>query len=306
MDLKAHLLRFLPQFADIGSYRIRLPYGSRLNLYQSKFRRYDMALGEIASLANATHVDLHAIDIGANVGDTAALIRKYADVPVLCIEGDARLLPILRANCVQMGPRVEIEPSFVGKSGTAIDAARIGSAGLNASLVHAVVPAGSAAPANATRMSSMSEILARHPTFARARLLKIDTEGFDFDIIGQSVDFLSDAKPILFFEYAPTFRPDTPDAGPETLRLLASLGYTRFLFYDNYGNFLLSVTSENIDQCDDLHAYLLGNATYGPVVHYFDICAFHAEDLALAEAVRQHARGLPTGHVRQVNAGQGA
>jgi FkbM family methyltransferase len=290
MDLKAQLRRLLPQHAEIGSYRIRLPYGSRLNLYQRRFRRYDISLGEIASIAKAAHVDLNAIDIGANVGDTAALIRKHADIPVLCIEGDAKLIPLLRANCRQMGASIEIEPCFVGKSGTRVDTSRIGAAGLNASLVGSVVAEAQATGAGTVTLSSLSEIVARHPRFERARLLKIDTEGFDFDIIGQSADFLARARPIVFFEYAPSFRPDTPDAGPATLRLLADLGYSRFLYFDNFGNFLVSIAADNLDQSDDLHSYLLANEMNGQVVHYFDICAFHEEDQGIADAVRRNER----------------
>ena len=292
MDLIAQLGRWLPQHVDIGASRIRLPHGSLLKVYQRRFRRYDMALGEIARLARDHHPDLHAIDIGANVGDTAALIRKHADIPVLCIEGDARLLPLLRANCRPVGAAIEIEPSFVGRSGSVVDLSRIGAAGMNASLVDAVVPASQAGTGTA-RLASMAEIIARHPRFERAGLLKIDTEGFDFDIIELSADFLAAAQPIVFFEYAPTFRPDTPDAGPAALRRLAELGYSHFLYYDNVGNFLLAVAADNLAQCDDLHSYLLGNERDGTVVHYFDICAFHARDAALAEAVRRQERVPP-------------
>ena len=287
MDLLGRIRRNLPQHTQIGPYRIRLPKGSQLNFYQRCFRRYDAALGDIATLLHAARPDLHAIDIGANVGDTAAVMRKQADIPVLCIEGDQRLLPVLRANCRQMGARVVIEPSFVGQPGMAVDVSRIGDAGRNASLVGAVVSGAAAEAPGAARFASMRDIIARHPAFARAGLVKIDTEGFDFDIIRDAADFLADVRPVVFFEYAPSFRPDTPDAGPATLRQLAALGYRRFLYYDNFGNFLVSVAADDVEQCLDLHAYLAGNQRHGTVVHYFDICAFHERDLDLARQVRQ-------------------
>src|SRR4051812_39979812 len=112
------------QYDNIGGRRVRLPNNSHALEYKRRFRLYDTALGSIANIANAKYPDLHAIDIGANVGDTAALIRKFADIPVLCIEGDPGLLSILNENAGRLG-NITVEPSFVGVDGQAIDLKRI-------------------------------------------------------------------------------------------------------------------------------------------------------------------------------------
>src|ERR1039458_4940240 len=92
-----------PQYDTVGRHRIRLPVGSQVLDHKRRFRLYDTALGSIASMIHAKYPDLHAIDIGANVGDTAALIRKSADIPVLCIEGDPLLVPVLLDNSARLG-----------------------------------------------------------------------------------------------------------------------------------------------------------------------------------------------------------
>ena len=56
------------------------------------------ALGRLVTLAYGTYPDLAVIDVGANVGDTAAVIKAGADVPVFCIEGDPQIYPILQRN----------------------------------------------------------------------------------------------------------------------------------------------------------------------------------------------------------------
>lgn len=174
MSFLSRIRRELPQFVNIGQYRLRLPPGSKLNLYQAQFRRYDIALGEIARVIHKAYPTMCAIDVGANVGDTAALIRKYADIPVLCIEGDKKLLPMLMENLAQMEFEVVIEPSFVGRDRTFVDETKIREGGLNASLVGAIGTVD-----RGIEMQSLETILLRHPKFAGAKLWKIDTEGCD-------------------------------------------------------------------------------------------------------------------------------
>ena len=64
------------------------------------------ALGRLVTLAYGKYPDLAVIDVGSNVGDTAAVIKAGADVPVFCIEGDPQIYPILQRNTRRLpGPR---------------------------------------------------------------------------------------------------------------------------------------------------------------------------------------------------------
>jgi len=277
-------LRRQAQFATVGRYRICLPRGSILNEIQQRYKRYDVALGEIASVIAAKYPNLRAIDIGANVGDTASLIRRYADIPVLCVEGDPVLMPLLRRNAATLGDGIVIEPSFVGPEGTWVDLSKATALGVNASLVGAL--AGNAGE-RSTRLRRLESILDDHHDFSAAKLVKIDAEGFDFDIVSHSTSFLGRAKPAVFFEYQPSLRPYEPQAGVEAIETLQQLGYTAFLYYDNFGNFLIRLRDTDRDKVVDLNSYLEANHRFGTVVHYFDICAFHEEDVDLAEEIRK-------------------
>jgi FkbM family methyltransferase len=270
------------QFATIGRYRIQLPPGSRLLVYQDLYKRYDVALGEIARIARAKYPGLHAIDIGANVGDTAALIRKHADIPVLCIEGDPAVVPILRQNAGLFGNEVEIEQSFIGPEGQFVDEKRIVDAGRNASLRVAIQENGR------LPFRSLKAILESHPRFSSAKLMKVDTEGFDFRIVRASLEWLGAAKPLVFLEYDPSFTPAEPDAGIDTLMALVGIGYEHFVFYDNFGNFIVSLRGAERDHFQELDGYLRANRKAGTIVHYFDVCAIHGEDADVAQAIRSH------------------
>jgi FkbM family methyltransferase len=248
--------------------------------YRSSFHLYDTALARIASILKAKYHTLHAIDIGANVGDTAALIREFAEIPVLCIEGDPVLLPILTENAIRLGPGVTIEPSFVGEDGKAVNLNSADDLGRNACLVKAMDPQGS------VRLRSLRSILTDYPAFCSAKLLKTDTEGFDFDIIRQSLDFIQQSKPVVFFEYDPYLRPNEPHAGLETIEALIRAGYSNFIYYDNFGNFLLQSEASNSSIFSDLDGYLASNRRHGVAVYYFDICALHQEDADLGPKIK--------------------
>jgi FkbM family methyltransferase len=269
-----------PQYAQIGRHRIRLAVDSRWPHYRKKFQLYDAALGPIAAVVHAKYPALHAIDIGANVGDTAALIRESAEIPILCIEGDPVLLPILAENAARLGPDVVIEPSFVGPEGAAVNLQSATDLGRNASLVNA---ADSRGP---IKLRTLAAILADHPEFRSAKLLKTDTEGFDFDILRQSLDFIEQSKPLIHFEYDPHFHPDQPRAGLDAIAALIATGYSDFIYYDNFGNLLLHATAANTTLFADLDSYLASNQRHGIAVYYFDVCAIHREDASLAAAIK--------------------
>jgi FkbM family methyltransferase len=275
-----------PQYAQIGKYRIRLPLHSQLLFYRSGFPIYDTALGQIAAVLGAKYPALHAIDIGANVGDTCALIRQRAEISVLCVEGDPILLPILTENMGQFGPGVAMEPSFVGPEEQTVNLTLADDLGRNASLIGAIGSEGS------VKLRSLNAILADHPAFRHAKLLKIDTEGFDFDIIKQSMEFVRQSRPAIFFEYDPHFRPNEPRAGLETMEALIRAGYSDFLYYDNFGHFLLHTDASNFRIFADLDNYLASNRKYGTAVYYFDVCALHQEDSDLVPEIKSRTQSL--------------
>jgi hypothetical protein len=122
------------------------------------------------------------------------------------------------------------------------------------------------------------------------KLLKTDTEGFDFDIIRQSIEFVQQSRPAVFFEYNPHFLPDEPCAGLETLEALIRVGYSDFIYYDNFGHFLLHSNASNRRIFSDLDSYLASNRKHGVAVWYFDICALHREDADLVSEIRSYTQ----------------
>ncbi|HAZ47444.1 MAG TPA: hypothetical protein DDW76_13250 [Cyanobacteria bacterium UBA11369] len=135
---------------------------------------------------------------------------------------------------------------------------------------------------------SLASILSHYPSFQNSKLLKIDTDGFDFYIIQTSIEFINKLCPVLYFEYDITFNHKGEEAGLETIQTLFDIGYEYFIVYDNYGNYLISLSNQEYDRFLDLTAYLASNRKKSgtPAVHYFDICAFTDNDIDLFEAIR--------------------
>src|SRR5690349_19398723 len=85
----------LIQYALDGT-PLLLPMSHPLPLYRREYPQYSSNVGRIAAAIARNTPDFTFIDIGANVGDTLAIVRANAEFPVLCIEGAEQYLPVLR------------------------------------------------------------------------------------------------------------------------------------------------------------------------------------------------------------------
>jgi FkbM family methyltransferase len=222
------------------------------------------------------------IDVGANVGDSVAIVRGYSDHPVFCLEGEPRFFQLLQNNTVHL-PAVEIEQTFIGVAGDHVSS-------INTRSGNAQVRLGSA-PSRAN-ICTLSEALSRHPRFATAKLLKIDAEGFDCRIIAAEAGFLRRAKPILFFEYDPTSCELLGQQALPVFSQLSSLGYSTILIYQNVGRYFMSLDLGQVDALEDLHHFIsdLGG--------YCDVAAFHGEDVEIAISLRASEYANRTTHTR--------
>lgn len=264
----------------IGPHSIVLPPGHMLDQYQTRWKRYDMALGEIARIVYAKYPGYTAIDIGANIGDTAALICKYNPVSVLCVEGHPGFLTLLETNASRVSSEIEIEKCFLGADGRTVQFAQIAENKGTASLT---TESGTGEPGVSIPMKSLETVLTEHPVFSDPRLIKIDTDGLDFRILLASKSCLQRLRPILYFEYDTNFQSTSDKEALQAIKMLISIGYTRFLVYDNYGNYLMTVTTQ--DTFAELNAYLRSNRKHGWAVYYFDICAMTEDDADLFDQI---------------------
>jgi len=246
----------------VAGVELELPLSHELPFYLHDHPRYGRVAGELAALAGGP-----VVDIGANVGDTAAIVRAHTDAPILCVEGEDRFFELLRRNAACLDPAPELEHAFVsagpvrGRVEVAAGSAR-------------VVPGEGEVPAR-----TLGEILADHPAFERPRLLKLDTDGMDVPILLAHIELLDRLRPVLLFEYDPHLGAD-----PGVFDALRTIRYERGLAWENTGEPAGALALEDRAAISALHDRYSGHRG----TRYADVAVFHAGDAALAEHL-EHA-----------------
>jgi len=178
----------------MGSYLL-MPFSHQLPYILQFLPEYTMNVARGARHVQAKYPSMSIVDIGANVGDTLAIIRNAVNSPVLCIEGEARFFALLERNARTFDD-VQLEQAFVGDP-EATSRFDVQSAGGTAQL-------SASSSGSAVAFRTLSSILHDHHAFEQTfRLLKIDTDGFDVPILLGSLELLRSRHPVIFFEYSP-------------------------------------------------------------------------------------------------------
>jgi FkbM family methyltransferase len=256
---------------QIGARTLSIPLSHDLPLHRAAHPQYSSNLSRVVAQLTPGSSDFTAIDVGANVGDSVALMRSVGDFPILCIEPEHSYVRYLHKNARELG-NIDVLQAALG------DRNSRNSVGL-------VSKSGTASVDPAVRgpiaVTTLDDVIEAMPGYACARLLKIDTDGSDLKVIRGSTSFLSAAQPILFFEYDPTFF--SWEEAAETIELLRRLGYGTMLFWDNTGDFLIRLTTGDREGLRDLTSYYRGRAS----TRYCDVAVFAGADEAISAIIHR-------------------
>jgi FkbM family methyltransferase len=247
----------------VGDRRLFFPLSSNFPFTCRRHPYYATNVARIAYHVHQHYPDLRFIDVGAYVGDTVAVIRQQAAFPILAIEGNDAIYRILEKNMMAMR-QVDLVRALIGNPS------------------RSEIEASQNTPASQTHMSLM-QILDQFPQYRPAKMLKIDTDGYDGHVLRGAGEFLSTAHPIIFFEYDPDLLVRYGDHGLSVLRLLREMGYQTALFYEHTGEYILSATLDNTSLLEDLTQWYSGFGGH----RYCDLCVFHADDEGLCQTIRR-------------------
>jgi FkbM family methyltransferase len=286
----------------IGRFKLTLPSDHQLDEFQRHYRLHNTALGEIARIAARKYPDLVAVDVGANIGDTAASLCRHMDIPVLCIEGHPAFVALLRHNLKQLPQCIEVAECLAGAPAGEIVVGHLKNHNGTATIMS---EAPMAKGGRTIRIRPLPDILGDHPRFGRPRLVKIDTDGWDFNILLSSAGFIADVHPILYFEYMPYSQDDALAQSIEVIIKLQELGYDRFLVYDNFGNFVETIEADATERFRGMNRYLMSQRLFGRIaIHYYDIAAFVSNDADIAIELRNYHLALIDTRVRDAGSRQ--
>jgi FkbM family methyltransferase len=245
----------------IGAHSICLPAGHALPRYQEANRLYDrfpLILGEVLP-----HGDL-IIDVGANVGDTAAALCNATSRRIVCVEASRRYFGLLEDNARtlrQHGHEITCVNALVGLPGISGEIRERDSSG---ELV---------LTNDGGRTQSLDDVIS--PLLQdenRIALIKIDTDGMDGSILRSGEQTLRQHEPLLFWENE-IKTPDNFYAYGAAFEMLENIGYNRFSIFDNFGNPML--VTRTIEHLHSLSRYVLSmhQCQSTRTFPYFDVFA---------------------------------
>lgn len=265
---------------QLGKSQLIIPFEHALPYYRKTYAKYSQNVVDVSALVVKKYPQSSIIDIGANIGDTVALIRSEVDAPILCVEGEAEYFEVLAENAKQWS-NVILENTFVaiGDMKEKWVNNQVGGT------AHLTKVEDESASIQAVTFQSLDEILSRHPQIRQScRLVKVDTDGFDLGILNESLPELKRHLPVLFFEYDPHYFLKLYDGLP-ILKRLMDAGYRYFVVYDNWGNYLLSGSSDQTALIEDIHHYYTQPNTY-----YCDMVLLSENDCDIANELRAMSR----------------
>lgn len=269
----------------VGAHTVQLFANERVYPGRVWDEKHNAELSRLVAAALTKYPDVAVIDVGANLGDTAAVIKTAGDVPIFCIEGDPRIYEVLQQNIRQfpnvtarnvlLGERTENIPVVFQKEGWNLT----------------VVPDGGPS-ATTVSLTTLDECTHEIADLDRYRVLKVDVEGFDCRVIRGGMAYIERVHPLILMEYNRENMDAIGEKGLDTLMRLRDAGYSSIVYFDQSGRMLLSTTLDEADLIQDLHEYANGR---DGSIYYVDLCLFHRDDTELAaeftrnERARRHA-----------------
>jgi len=268
---KRHLVRY-----ELAGRQLLLPSSHPLPYYQQVHPKYQLNVGVAAKAISEKYPRSTIIDIGANVGDSAAIMRKQCAAPILCIEGDPIFFEILQANAAEWTD-LELVHAFVSATGDSDRSYEAQSDRGTGRLVAA------ATSLNVTPTVRLDSILGNQPDFSsHCKLVKLDTDGLDTLLLRGCREFLARNEPAIFFEYDPSLFLEHDPQGEQVFQYLAQLDYGPAVVYDNFGYLIAVVEFVDSETMRDLARYLTTRK-----IPYYDLLVFPRLDQELAGRVRE-------------------
>jgi len=249
-----------------GAYVIQAPQTHLLvKALQSQPYR-DLCVGITAKYISAKYPDRSIIDIGANIGDTAAIISTYSQNKLILIEASDYYFDILVRNTSQFPNEVvakkclildgsHISGSFTHRGGTAWCRE-----GIESQL--------------RIKTERLTDVVDEDACY-----LKTDTDGYDFQILIDNLKWLAKVRPAILFENQIRSTRDLINSNDLYTRL-TQIGYGYFMVWDELGFHLTSTTS--LDVLIGLNRYLYKvwqSKNGGPKsVYNYDVLCLHESD----------------------------
>ena len=119
--------------------------------------------------------------------------------------------------------------------------------------------------------------------------IKIDTDGFDFKILRSAKHTLKTHHPAIFFEWDKFFLEEQGENPISVFEMLQDLGYEELIIFDNFGNLLCKIHSNDKQNLALLLDYTKQS---NKNIYYYDILAFCKHSNISANEYLKESRDL--------------
>lgn len=249
----------------IHEMHLALPLSHSLPSYLKQFPFYDRLPRRISEYIHRKHGHLNCIDVGANIGDTIAAFFMDKEDAFLAIEPNPKFNKLLSENWGwNSNVRVISDVcSDCSDEGSFVIQEKNGTASILES-------------ENSIKMRrrQLDEILEEYPFAGNVNVLKIDTDGHDFEVIKGGMALMSKHTPMVLFECQPFADSDYVEHCLRTLLALKECGYKQFLLYDNFGHLVGKYNLSDVSPFRNLLFYQLTSGLCN-----FDILVMRDEEL---------------------------
>lgn len=249
----------------IGNKFLKMRKSHKLPLYYDNFPFYDRALPRVCKKLFEIDGYLTVIDVGANIGDTVSLITDEVCGSFLCVEGDKDYVPLLEMNMDNIkNSQICIVKDYCSNENEYDSRFAIERLDGTAKLVI------NGDNRNSIHFKRLDDIIKQYSIFKSANMLKIDTDGFEISVLKSGENFISESKPMIYFEFVPELYIDNNHDPMFVFEFLSKKGYEEVLFYDNFG---ISIGIVNVSDRQSIEELIsrIDNTT----VYYYDILAWH-------------------------------
>ena len=214
------------QIIYIDNKKIILPPGHLLSLYESVYPKYDKFLPTVIGKIKENEA---IIDIGANIGDTLFRLLNINTRPYYyCIEADNFFYEYLQKNKKSLDANIQNKIILIK---TLVGDQLIGNLSETTTGTKSLIESDSD-----IKSKKLDDIIIEYK-IKNIKLIKVDVDGFDYNILFSAINELKNNKPDIFFEYMPL-----DESGKKNyLRLIEKLneiGYSKWTMLDNYGTII--------------------------------------------------------------------
>lgn len=247
-----------------GRFLLDIPDDHKIVSIHREAAFYDRAFGFIIEAIAACSPKATLLDIGGNIGDTAAFFATYAPNPIVSVEGNPAFTAFFKSNMRHLGEQVSLIEKFIRTD--ALAELQLAYSGGEGTGVLSVSENGSL---DDESFMSIDALLAEVGPLS---LIKSDTDGMDGFIIADMIEKAPETP--LFFECDTTVT-TMVDAGNPWPGVFDRLDDYYVLIFDNQGLPMFVAENNAAQSLKDLSGYVHLQRCVHPVrIHYLDVWAF--------------------------------